>query len=166
MVSKAWPRRTPRAGDAPAAVHRQGLRAQRAPEGGRPGHPAPRGHGGLFRHAGGGVKILSTDFAQKWTSLEPPLDARRGRAFETCRRPLATIWAGARILRLADGPDAVHWRKAGQMEFLRQRASPLAGLGYSTPARDGSVAPFRATDGPVSPEALAEVAGFESLMRE
>ena len=39
--------------------------------------------------------------------------------------PLATIFTSARLLRLADGPDEVHWRKAGQIEISNQRDSPL-----------------------------------------
>ena len=78
--------------------------------------------------------------------------------------PLVHIFGAARVLRIADGPDAVHWRKAGQMEFKNQRSSKLAALGLYTPPRDASGPHFRRTDAPVSPAKAAEVAAFEAMM--
>ena len=77
--------------------------------------------------------------------------------------PLTTIWATGRGLRLADGPDAVHWRKAGQLEFERQRSSPLAPYGSYAPSRDEPS--FRATTDPLSDEAASFLVEFEALMR-
>jgi len=42
--------------------------------------------------------------------------------------PLIQIWAGARALRLADGPDEVHWRTAGRLELKHQEHSSLPGM--------------------------------------
>ncbi|KAH8097543.1 very-long-chain-acyl-CoA dehydrogenase [Aureococcus anophagefferens] len=80
--------------------------------------------------------------------------------------PLVHIFAAARILRIADGPDAVHWRKAGQMEFKQQRFSRLAPLGLYTPPRDANEPHFRYTTDAVSPAKQAELDAFEALMRE
>mmetsp|Transcript_125482 Transcript_125482/g.287450 ORF Transcript_125482/g.287450 Transcript_125482/m.287450 type:complete len:326 (-) Transcript_125482:62-1039(-) len=38
---------------------------------------------------------------------------------------LASAYMGARWLRMADGPDEVHWRTAGRIELQRQKDSPL-----------------------------------------
>ena len=35
--------------------------------------------------------------------------------------PLAAMWAGARTLRLADGPDEVHREQIGKLELSRYR---------------------------------------------
>lgn len=43
--------------------------------------------------------------------------------------PLFAAFAGARWLRLADGPDEVHLRTAGRIELQRQRQSPLSAIG-------------------------------------
>ena len=80
--------------------------------------------------------------------------------------PLATIFASARLLRLADGPDEVHWRKAGQLELAYQRESRLRGLGLYTPARDASEPTFRYTTDPLSSESHAMLTQFEELMSE
>ena len=77
--------------------------------------------------------------------------------------PLTTIWATGRGLRLADGPDAVHWRKAGQLEFERQRSSPLAPYGSYAPSRDAPS--FRSTTDPLSEEAASFLVEFEALMK-
>merc|ERR1712232_1153110 len=42
---------------------------------------------------------------------------------------LPVAFAGARCLRLADGPDEVHWRTAGKMELAQQKESPLYHIG-------------------------------------
>merc|ERR1719253_1443356 len=39
--------------------------------------------------------------------------------------PLPVSFVGARSLRLADGPDEVHWRTAGKQEFSYQRDDSL-----------------------------------------
>jgi len=57
--------------------------------------------------------------------------------------PLPTTFANARSLRFADGPDEVHWRTAGKLEFSSQRKdSPLYKLGLYE--HDHSTPPFRA----------------------
>jgi acyl-CoA dehydrogenase len=33
--------------------------------------------------------------------------------------PLAAMWAQARVLRIVDGPDEVHWQKLGRNESKR-----------------------------------------------
>ena len=38
--------------------------------------------------------------------------------------PLASLWAGARTLRLADGPDEVHKRSLARRELNRYRSKP------------------------------------------
>jgi len=78
--------------------------------------------------------------------------------------PLATIFASARVLRLADGPDEVHWRKAGQLELEAQRESRLRGLGLYTPARDATEPTFRRTTDPISAKSAAAIASFEKSM--
>merc|ERR1712060_940906 len=47
--------------------------------------------------------------------------------------PLWAAFAGARWLRMADGPDEVHWRTAGKLELQRQRQSPLRSYGAYVP---------------------------------
>jgi len=80
--------------------------------------------------------------------------------------PLAHIWAGARMLRIADGPDAVHWRKAGQAEMKLQAKSRLRDLGYYTPKRDATEPTFRRTDDPLSPEGAARLASIEAALSD
>ena len=80
--------------------------------------------------------------------------------------PLHSLWLGARLLRLADGPDEVHWRKAGQLEFEAQRGSRLRALGLYTPARDESEPTFRRTTDPISARAAAAVADLRAAMAE
>jgi hypothetical protein len=61
--------------------------------------------------------------------------------------PLFAAFCGARWLRIADGPDEVHYRTGGRIELAMQRQSPLEGLGeYQA---DESVVFRRSTD-PVS----------------
>jgi len=43
--------------------------------------------------------------------------------------PLFSSFAGARWLRLADGPDEVHWRTAARLELKKQQGSTLFELG-------------------------------------
>jgi|TARA_B110000090_G_C13339097_1_gene430398 alkylation response protein AidB-like acyl-CoA dehydrogenase len=43
--------------------------------------------------------------------------------------PLFHAWMGARTLRMADGPDEVHYRTAGRMELQQQRNNRMRGLG-------------------------------------
>jgi len=78
--------------------------------------------------------------------------------------PLATIFTSARLLRLADGPDEVHWRKAGQLELQYQRESRLRDLGLYTPARDATEPFFRYTTDSISVDSAAAIAQFEDLM--
>jgi len=80
--------------------------------------------------------------------------------------PLATIFSSARWLRLADGPDEVHWRKAGQLELQYQRESRLRPLGLYTPARDETEPHFRYTTDPISDASREAIARFEALMSE
>ena len=80
--------------------------------------------------------------------------------------PLATIFTSARLLRLADGPDEVHWRKAGQLELQYQSDSRLRGLGLYTPPRDASEPFFRYTTDAISAESSAAVSQFEELMSD
>ena len=66
--------------------------------------------------------------------------------------PLFAAWMGARTLRLADGPDEVHYRTAGRMELQQQQNDykQLSGLGdYSV---DESIVFRRSTD-PISDKA-------------
>ena len=65
---------------------------------------------------------------------------------------------------LADGPDEVHWRKAGQIELGRQQGSRLRGLGLYTPARDETEPLFRHTTDPISADATTKLAAFDALM--
>ena len=46
--------------------------------------------------------------------------------------PLAALYAGARTLRLADGPDEVHLRAVARLELAGREA-----FGPPVPARDG-----------------------------
>ena len=80
--------------------------------------------------------------------------------------PLATIFSSARLLRLADGPDEVHWRKAGQLELQNQQESRLRPLGLYTPTRDATEPFFRYTTDAISEESRAAIEQFEGLMSE
>ncbi|KAH8074731.1 very-long-chain-acyl-CoA dehydrogenase [Aureococcus anophagefferens] len=109
------------------------------------------------------VKALVPATLQRIADQAMQLHGAAGLCADT---PLVHIFAAARILRIADGPDAVHWRKAGQMEFKQQRSSRLAPLGLYTPPRDANEPHFRYTTDAVSPAKQAELDAFEALMRE
>merc|ERR1712166_23983 len=47
--------------------------------------------------------------------------------------PLFMAFAGARLLRLADGPDEVHWRTAARIELYMQKDSVLGKIGHYKP---------------------------------
>mmetsp|Transcript_37175 Transcript_37175/g.73027 ORF Transcript_37175/g.73027 Transcript_37175/m.73027 type:complete len:450 (+) Transcript_37175:53-1402(+) len=68
--------------------------------------------------------------------------------------PLFMIFAGARMLRIADGPDEVHWRTAGRIELSMQKKSPLRHLGYYPLEPEV----FRVTSNPISEDAKKRVA--------
>jgi len=75
--------------------------------------------------------------------------------------PLFGAFAGARFLRIADGPDEVHLRTAAQIELKRQRYSPLAGLGKYPVDRK---AVFRRSTDPVSREGQARLRNIKSRL--
>jgi hypothetical protein len=52
-----------------------------------------------------------------------------------------------RTLRLADGPDEVHWRTAARIELQRQGSSPLKDVGEYAPDR---TTVFRRSGDPIS----------------
>ena len=64
--------------------------------------------------------------------------------------PLFAAFAGARGLRLADGPDEVHLRTAAAIELRMQQNSPLFAIGHYPVDRTKV---FRRTTDPVSPHA-------------
>jgi len=64
--------------------------------------------------------------------------------------PLFAGFSGARWLRLADGPDEVHWRTAARIEMGKQKTNPLSQIGYYEPDRTKV---FRRSTDPVSKEA-------------
>ena len=98
------------------------------------------------------VKALVPQMVQNVCDRAMQLHGAGGLSQDT---PLNALWAGARMLRLADGPDEVHWRKAGQLELEYQRESRLRPIGLYTPARDASEPTFRHTTDPLSAEASA-----------
>ena len=61
--------------------------------------------------------------------------------------PLFAAFFGARTLRLADGPDEVHWRTAARLEMKMQQKSPLYNIG-TYPVDYTKI--FRKTTDPVS----------------
>lgn len=80
--------------------------------------------------------------------------------------PLFHAFSGARWLRLADGPDEVHWRTAARLEFAMQRSakSPLANSMASKPypvANSGSV--FRRSTDPISQKARQRITAYSKL---
>ena len=64
--------------------------------------------------------------------------------------PLFAAFAGARGLRLADGPDEVHLRTAASIELRMQQNSRLFAIGHYPVDRTKI---FRRTTDPVSPHA-------------
>ena len=62
--------------------------------------------------------------------------------------PLFMGFAGARWLRMADGPDEVHWRTAARMELKAQEQSALFKIGHYPVDRTAAV--FRRSTDPVS----------------
>jgi len=64
--------------------------------------------------------------------------------------PLFAAFAGARWLRLADGPDEVHLLTTAKIELRIQKHSPLASLGHYEPDRSTV---FRRSTDPISEEA-------------
>ena len=109
------------------------------------------------------VKAHVPATVQKITDQAMQVHGAAGLSADT---PLATIFTSARLLRLADRPDEVHWRKAGQLEVSYQRESRLRDIGLYTPARDATEPTFRYTTDPISAEASAAVSRFEDLMTE
>jgi len=63
--------------------------------------------------------------------------------------PLFMAFCGARWLRMADGPDEVHWRTAARIELQKQEDNPLYEIGHY-PVDKSQV--FRKSTDPVSPE--------------
>jgi len=73
---------------------------------------------------------------------------------------LCTSWGGARALRLADGPDEVHWRTAARIELGVQRMSPLQVIGpYPVDYSDV----FRRSTDPISKEAQSRLTAYSKL---
>lgn len=56
---------------------------------------------------------------QSWKRGELSTCMRAGVSDDT---PLARLWAGARTLRIADGPDDVHLASIAKLELARRRA--------------------------------------------
>ena len=74
--------------------------------------------------------------------------------------PLFAAFASARGLRLADGPDEVHWRTAAGIELRRQQATPLFALGHYPVDRSRV---FRRSTDPVSEGAQRVLAAASKL---
>lgn len=74
--------------------------------------------------------------------------------------PLWSGFAGARILRMADGPDEVHLRTAGRLELKLQKNSPLSQL--STYPVDRSKIFRRSTD-PISEATKQKISAYSRL---
>eukprot|EP00316_Scyphosphaera_apsteinii_P008113 CAMPEP_0119342164 /NCGR_PEP_ID=MMETSP1333-20130426/104140_1 /TAXON_ID=418940 /ORGANISM="Scyphosphaera apsteinii, Strain RCC1455" /LENGTH=460 /DNA_ID=CAMNT_0007354327 /DNA_START=93 /DNA_END=1475 /DNA_ORIENTATION=- len=109
------------------------------------------------------VKALVPQTVQNVVDRAIQLHGGAGLSADT---PLAQIWTAARLLRLADGPDEVHWRKVGQLELEYQRTSQLRQLGYYTPPRGEGEPLFRYTTDPISDEARARLAEFDAAMSD
>jgi len=74
--------------------------------------------------------------------------------------PLFAIWCGGRALRLADGPDEVHWRTAGRIELSLQKDSPLKSIGHYKP---DPACVFRRSTDPISQAAKDRIADYSRL---
>lgn len=74
--------------------------------------------------------------------------------------PLFASFAGARWLRLADGPDEVHLRTAGRIELMKQKHSPLYNIG---PYPVDRTRVFRRTTDPVSRETQLKLEEYSRL---
>eukprot|EP00656_Telonema_subtile_P054841 TRINITY_DN828_c0_g1_i2.p1 TRINITY_DN828_c0_g1~~TRINITY_DN828_c0_g1_i2.p1 ORF type:complete len:261 (-),score=72.85 TRINITY_DN828_c0_g1_i2:106-888(-) len=74
--------------------------------------------------------------------------------------PLFAAFAGARMLRLADGPDEVHWRTAAKIELHMQKESRLTKIGHYQP--DYKNVFRRSTDG-ISAAAQQRLDNFSKL---
>jgi len=74
--------------------------------------------------------------------------------------PLFAAFANARVQRLSDGPDEVHWRTAARVELKLQKESRLAKLGYYEPNYSKV---FRRSTDQISPEARQRLARLSKL---
>ncbi len=74
--------------------------------------------------------------------------------------PLFAGFSGARWLRIADGPDAVHQRTAARIELRRQRRSPLMKIG-TYPVDRTRV--FRRSTDPISSDAKRRIQEYSRL---
>lgn len=74
--------------------------------------------------------------------------------------PLFMAFSGARWLRLADGPDEVHWRTAARIELAKQKESPLSNIG-PYPVDRSKV--FRKSTDPISAAAQERLAAVSKL---
>lgn len=74
--------------------------------------------------------------------------------------PLYAAWAGARTLRIADGPDEVHLRTAARIELSQQRNSLLTAIGHF-PVDRSQV--FRRSTDPISAETAKLLADYSRL---
>ena len=74
--------------------------------------------------------------------------------------PLFAAWAGARTLRIADGPDEVHLRTAARIELSQQRNSLLTAIGHF-PVDRSQV--FRRSTDPISAETAKLLADYSRL---
>mmetsp|Transcript_7381 Transcript_7381/g.8926 ORF Transcript_7381/g.8926 Transcript_7381/m.8926 type:complete len:459 (-) Transcript_7381:82-1458(-) len=74
--------------------------------------------------------------------------------------PLWFSFVGARWLRIADGPDEVHWRTAARIELRRQKDSPLSKLGHYLPDRNKI---FRRSTDPISPKTQELLKNYSKL---
>jgi len=78
--------------------------------------------------------------------------------------PLWSAFAGARFLRMADGPDEVHWRTAARIELKMQRLSPLNDIGDYAPADSSrKTKVWRSSTDPISPAAQKLLAAYSKL---
>lgn len=74
--------------------------------------------------------------------------------------PLFAGFAGARWLRIADGPDAVHQRTAAKLELRMQRKSPLSKIGTYKVNRKKI---FRRSTDPISEDARRRIKEYSRL---